>query len=394
MGSAGIRRAFVAAALLAAIASLSGCALGLPGGVTYVSDVGATLNGTVLSSQEDHAEYWFRYGAGTALDGETAHRGVTPVEDGVPVSQPIRGLRPETDYSFQVCASDDEESPPRTTCSRPRSFRTGVAGGRSGIVFVSEVVGVGQDIWVMNEDGSNPTNLTPNPGWDYEPTWSPDGRRIVFGSNAESESDIFVMNADGSGRKRLTTDEAIDAQPAWSPDGSKIAFVSFRGSQMRIWVMNADGTDQHAVGSWPVATGPAWSPDGTQIAFVAIGGFGNAVRVMNADGSNEENLTGFGANGAPAFSPLGDRIAWPSQPSGSPGDIYLMDRDGGNPVALLGDTPGDASPTWSPDGSRMAFDSQRGSSIDVFAMDAGGANLVNLTKRAGNDFSPAWSPHP
>lgn len=117
------------------------------------------------------------------------------------------------------------------------------------------------DIYVMNADGTGRTRLTTDPADDGLPAWSPDGRRIAFGSDRSGNGDIFVMNADGSSVKRLTADQAVDEWPAWSPDGRQIAFgrKATQDAPEDIWVMNADGSGQvnltHSPGNeW----GPSW----------------------------------------------------------------------------------------------------------------------------------------
>jgi dipeptidyl aminopeptidase/acylaminoacyl peptidase len=84
------------------------------------------------------------------------------------------------------------------------------------IAFVSRRDG-NSEIYVMNADGSNQTNLTNNPADDYDLAWSPDGRQIAFSSWRNGNRDIYVMNADGSNQTRLTTNPADDNRPVWSP---------------------------------------------------------------------------------------------------------------------------------------------------------------------------------
>src|SRR5918999_1952691 len=98
------------------------------------------------------------------------------------------------------------------------------------IAFVSLRDG-NDEIYVMDAEGGDQTNLSNNDADDFNPSWSPDGTKIAFTSDRENGNfDIYVMNADGSGQTRLTDDPANDFNPSWSPDGEKIAFSSFRDS--------------------------------------------------------------------------------------------------------------------------------------------------------------------
>jgi dipeptidyl aminopeptidase/acylaminoacyl peptidase len=109
-----------------------------------------------------------------------------------------------------------------------------------------------EELYVMNSDGTNVRQLTINADFDSAPSWSPDGKRILFeralagtftpGVEAQ-EKDVYVMRADGSHVRRLTDSPGLDEGPEFSPDGTKIAFSSSRDGQQEIYVMDADGSN-------------------------------------------------------------------------------------------------------------------------------------------------------
>jgi len=142
------------------------------------------------------------------------------------------------------------------------------------------------EIYVMNADGKNRKRLTRNKVYDGEAQWSPDGKRIAFGSYRDGNREIYVMNADGSKKKHLTKNTAFDRDPQWSPDGKRIAFASWG-----IYVMNADGSKQKRLTKNRSVDAPVWSPDGKRIAFMSWREGYPEIYAMNSNGSNQKRLT-------------------------------------------------------------------------------------------------------
>lgn len=148
------------------------------------------------------------------------------------------------------------------------------------------------------------------------PTWSPDGRRIVFCSTRGGAYAIWVMDAGGNHLTQLTTPHGTSFPysniPTYSPDGSKIAFWS--GVDLgpgQIWVMNPDGSNRKQVTHPPAGVNcdePAWSPDGRKIVFTRNGPGEDGIWIMDADGRNQRVfVTGLRDPSRTSWQPVYDR---------------------------------------------------------------------------------------
>jgi Tol biopolymer transport system component len=292
------------------------------------------------------------------------------------------------------------------------------------------------DIQTMNPDGTGVASLTGDSFMDEHPAWSPDGTKLAFQRSGFGESDIYVINADGTGLTRLTNNPARDVDPAWSPDGTKIVFSSDRNEldptgcgtvsscNFEIYVMNADGTGQTRLTNAAfVDREPAWSPDGTRIAFQSDRDDPNVpscsscnfeIYVMNADGTGQTRLTFSDPGGTggvrdvePNWSPDGTRIAFSSdRECGSAGfrcvaDVFVMNSDGSAQTRITSlDGVSDTDPAWSPDGQKMAVNavscgpSPSSGCVDfIYTMNADGSGSSGAlgSVPAGQ---PDWQPLP
>lgn len=279
-------------------------------------------------------------------------------------------------------------------------------------------------IFLINPDGSGAARLTAPSSAQTDPAFSPDGRFVAY---SESRN-IYVAPADGSSAPRqLTTESANDKEPAWSADGKRIAFVRSNVGFGDIFVISADGTGgavNVSNDAERIDDAPEWSPDGSRIAFAGdpcfTGGSttpqgGPCVFVMGADGSGKVNLTpeekraecddGSQAAGYshahhsddPSWSPDGSRIAFTGyfdickNSTNGASDIWVMNPDGSGKTDLFSDqgTP-DEKPSWSPDGSAIVFASDRGGQ-GLFITPASGGSATRLT---GDATDPNWGKVP
>jgi hypothetical protein len=250
------------------------------------------------------------------------------------------------------------------------------------------------EIWTMRSDGSDPRRLTSSDSNDTVPSWSPDGRRILFESDRDGNGEVYVMNSDGNDQINLTAHPAEDGTPSWSPDGSMVVFASYRDDNWEIYLMDDDGANPLRLTYDDSSDyAPVWSPDGSRIAFVSKRDGNWEIYVMNADGTESQRLTYEDATDfAPAWSPDGRLIAFESYRDGDM-EVYVMAADGSDQLNVT-QFPGgsDHGPTWAPDGEHIAYYSNRAGGWDVFVMDLTGSGDTNLTLSQATEQTPAWQP--
>jgi Tol biopolymer transport system component len=174
------------------------------------------------------------------------------------------------------------------------------------------------NIETVAPDGSEHKPLTEKAGNNGFPSFSPDGKQLVFRSGREGSKNLYIMNHDGSGVRRLTEGKWTDTMADWSPTGEWIAFASDRGNNFEIWLVRPDGTGlKKLIGGGGRHNHPHWSPDGRWIVFTS----------QRAGLSAEE-------------------ISLPRQPQPY-GDLFAIRVDGSGLVRLTHNGFEEGTPAWS-----------------------------------------------
>jgi len=288
---------------------------------------------------------------------------------------------------------------------------TPIGGGYGQIAYVSSRDDIPQ-IYLFDISSGSEVKLTDIPAGACQPSWSPDGMRLVFVSPCGGMDEIYynaglnIIDADGSGLTQIPTVAGGDFDPAWSPDGKSIVFTSLRTKQMEIFVVHLDDLSksiQLTKGTAGVdSRQPAWSPDSSQIVY-SVNRIGGAYQLwlMNADGSAQQQIVRSGValtDYLPTWSRDGSLILFNQRCATKFCLPYLMT------ISATDRTVQQASPLpfkvitienadYSPDGQYLVYEGgEAGVNIDIFYMDINGTKHTRVTTNRSFDFQPAWRP--
>jgi serine/threonine protein kinase/Tol biopolymer transport system component len=288
------------------------------------------------------------------------------------------------------------------------------------IAFASDRSGIPQ-IYVSSLSGSSVVPVTNLPEGACQPSWSPDGMRLVFVSPCHispegrpldisegpiKDSALYMINADGSNLVALPTEPGGDSEPAWSPDGQRLAFTSLREGKPLIYVM--DLMDQSVrrltepAPDFDAARQPAWSPFGNQIAFAKKRVDTYQIWTVTDAGQGQQPISRGGQeywDFAPAWSPDGKAIFFTERNATGPVRPWIMSlpyelRDSGKSQRVeLGALPVE-QPQISADGLWIVFEGEGpDDNLDLFyALAQGGGQRTRITTDPGVDFDATWRP--
>ncbi len=231
------------------------------------------------------------------------------------------------------------------------------------------------------------------------PSFSPDGRSVVFARHKGATIFLFVRDLKTGKERRLTKREFPEYDAVFSPNGKELVFALDKASpnqgDIEVYRIGIEGKPLTAVavteGKLSHEESPCWSPGAKMIAFTSTRHGNQELYVAQADGKNPRRLTSDPAIDAhPAWSPDGHTIAFATNRWGDL-ELALIDVDGSNLRRLTNSKGLDDYPAWSPDGKRLAFTSNRDRNLEIYLVDRDGRNALNLTQNPAIDNFPGWT---
>jgi His/Glu/Gln/Arg/opine family amino acid ABC transporter permease subunit len=279
------------------------------------------------------------------------------------------------------------------------------------IAFVLQADGGSEDILILDQETNELLRLTDTPDFnEYFPVWSPDGGQVAFMVDmGRGNVDIYTVDRKSLDLTPVATSAAFEGFPVWSPDGSQIAYLAQREDGIFDIYVTQFGEEAtapitqgiSAYGEDNTLTQQlSWSPDGGQIAFMMQHDGHVDIFTMRPDGSDVTQVTHAEQDALfPAWSPDGERIAFIASGEENTLTASVIDVDGGGLVQLT-DGSRDRHLVWSPDGQRIAFESQvafgpEGQTVrntDIYIAQADGSRLRRMMYSSSEEKWPSWSP--
>lgn len=225
--------------------------------------------------------------------------------------------------------------------------------------------------------------------------WSPDGKKIAF-FYIHSIEDIYTVNNDGTDFKILEGHPERDFAPQWSPDGMHIIFTSVRDGHHEIYRFSPEGTElQKLTESKSDSEDGHYAPDGSSIVFSSNRTGNQEIYIMDIDGGNVKQLTNTKEmESTPRWSPDGTQILFRrSEDEEAEADLYTIKSDGSGLTQLTDSPEGEFHQSWSADGNKICFVKVVNGTFEVHIISlTGGKSKCLVSKKGYQAFYPNWSP--
>ena len=205
--------------------------------------------------------------------------------------------------------------------------------------------------------------------------------------------EVYVADFDGANVVQVTRNNSINNYPNWSREAGRICFTSFKSGRPTLFAIGRGGRGARALRPSSTILQGAWSPVSNELAVAGQVGVGNSeILRLSPDGSSFVRLTSHPSiDTSPSWSPDGGKILFVSDRSGSP-QIFVMNADGSGQRRISYQGAYNVHPVWSPKGERIAYAGMVGGHFDIFTMRPDGTDVVQLTSTGNNEY-PSWAPN-
>jgi len=272
------------------------------------------------------------------------------------------------------------------------------------------------NLWKQSLDSTSAQQLTDGPGYDYQPDWSADGRRIAFVRYLNDAMEIYNIDPSSGSVSPLTHNGAVNVEPRWSPDGRRLAWVSTVGtghfhvftgtpgpdgvSGAAVWPERKSNTPRYYYSAFDHELSPSWSPDGQELIYV-----GNPETTYGTGGLWRRSLTATAQPVAirieetswrarPSWSPDGRRVLYSSYAGRQWHQLWITTAtSGGDPYPLSYGEFDATGARWSQDGSHIAFISNRSGTTEIWLQDMLGGAQRKLEIREKKYLHPRGDLH-
>lgn len=261
------------------------------------------------------------------------------------------------------------------------------------LAYVSTSGGRFKEIHVAHLDGTEKFQVTNNHTINLSPSWTPDGRSVLYTSYKDRNSSLYMFELYSGKEVKFAPRNGRYIGGKVSPDGQFIAATMEMGGNSNLYLLDRSGNLVRRLTDSPgIEVSPSWSPDSRQLVFVSDRSGSPQLFVLDVASGKSRRLTYSGSyNTSPEWSSRGDRIAYTGR-VGSRFAIFTIGSEGGEARKLTPESSDSEDPAWSPDGRFIAFSSNRAGKYHLYIMQANGENQRRLTGSGGDDTKPSWSP--